>query len=302
MNAISKATNYTDSQLALIKRTVANGLSSDEFNMFVELCRRNRLDPFRGQASPVVFNARNAEKRRVALVVGIDGLRAIADRLDTYAPDENPPEYEIDEGRKGPTNPLGIVKCTVYANKLRADRWFRIPGVAYWDEFAPITDEWDWCDQSNKRKPTGKKTVGGKWAEMPRHMIAIAAERQALRKGWPDAFGDVYADEEVARHVEGDASEAVERLEAGERLKRIGGRAITFAVDPHQPLEAWPVGQVADRINEFLDGCEMLPRLEWFQSTNREALKQFWSDAPGDAHEVKKAMEAKIAKLKKEAA
>lgn len=302
MNAIAK---YSDSQLALIKRTVANGLTNDEFNMFVELCKRNRLDPFRGQASPVVFNAKNADKRRVALVVGIDGLRAIADRLDTYAPSEDAPEYEIDENLKGPTNPLGIVKCTVYVNKLRAGRWFKTPGVAYWEEFAPVTDEWAWCDQSGKRKPTGKKAVGGKWADMPRHMIAIAAERQALRKGWPDAFGDVYADEEVAKHTraeDGDASAAVERLEAGERAKRIGGRAITFAVDPHEPLEAWPVGKVADKITEFLDGCNMLARLEWFQSTNREALKQFWAESSGDALEVKKAIEAKARQLAQEAA
>lgn len=303
MNALAK-TKYSDAQLALIKRTVADGLTNDEFNLFIELCRRNGLDPFRGQASPIVFNAKREDKRRVALVVGIDGLRAIADRQDTYAPDESAPEYEYDESKKGDTNPLGIVKCTVYVNKLRSGRWFRTPGVAYWDEFAPVTDEWAWSDQKGKRAPTGKKTVGGKWAEMPRHMIAIAAERQALRKGWPDAFNDLYAPEEVEKTQEEwtSASEAVERLHAGERAKKIGGRAITFAVDPNEPLEAWPPGQVADKIMDFLEGAGGVAKIDWFERTNAEALKQFWADNKADALEIKRAIEQRRAELKREEA
>lgn len=299
MNAI---TNYTGNQLALIKRTVANGLSDDEFRMFIELCKRNQLDPFRGQASPIVFSKNNADKRRVALVVGIDGLRSIADRLATYAPSEDPATYEIDESKKGPLNPHGIVSCTVYVNKLRGDRWFKVPGQAFWEEFAPVTEEWAWNDQDGKRRPTGKKTLSGKWADMPRHMIAIAAERQALRKGWPDAFGETYAPEEVERtraNEEADPVDEISRIEAGERAKKIGGRAITFQMDPNEPLDAIPLGQIADRVSDFVKQCTSGKRLQWWASTNREALKQFWAEDSGDALEVKRLLETRQKELDK---
>jgi len=300
MNALAPSSRYSDAQLALIRRTIAADLGGNEFDMFIELCRRNGLDPFRSQASPIVFNAKNADKRRVALVVGIDGLRAIADRQDTYAPDEGEPEYEVDESLKGPANPHGIVKCTVYVNKLRANRWFRTPGVAFWDEFAPVTDEWAWDEQKGKRAPTGKKTLSGKWADMPRHMIAIAAERQALRKGWPDAFNDLYAPEEVARTREAEwtsASEAVERKAAGERVAKLGGRRITFQTDPQEPLVGWAPGEVADRVMEWLEGCGGTAKLDWFTRTNSEALKQFWGENQSEALEVKRAIERRHEEL-----
>jgi len=284
MNAL---TQYSPAQIALIKRTIANDLTPDEFEMFVELCKRNALDPFRGQASPIVFSAKSREKRRVALVVGIDGLRAIAERHDTYAPDEHPPEYEIDEALKSPTNPDGIVKCTVHVNKLRAGRWFRVPGVAFWTEFAPVTEEWAFDEAA------GKKSAGSKWADMPRHMIAIAAERQALRKGWPDAFNDLYAPEEVAQTTFETAAEALAHEEANARAKRAGGRALTFLLDPQHPLEAWPPGEVADKLMAFIRDCPGSAKLDWFRRTNRESLKQFWIENEGDALEVKQAMEAR---------
>ncbi|WP_022697881.1 phage recombination protein Bet [Euryhalocaulis caribicus] len=299
MNALSKPSEYSSSQLALIKRTAAAGLTDDEFSLFIELCRRNRLDPFRGEASAIVFSAKSQDKRRVALVVGIDGLRKIADRQDTYAPDEQPPEYEYDDSLKGPTNPLGIVKCTVYVNKLRKGRWFRTPGVAYWDEFCPVVDEWAYDQQAGKRKPTGKKMAGGKWGDMPRHMIAIAAERQALRKGWPDAFGDLYAEEEVERsETEPNAAEAVKNFEKQERLEAMGGaNAIMFQFDPNGDLERVPVGKVADRIMAHIEDCGTFSELKLFEQRNRHSLREFWANSQGDALEVRKALDAKLTSL-----
>jgi phage recombination protein Bet len=288
---------HSAQQLALIKRTVAAGLSDDEFSMFVELAKRNRLDPFRGQVSPIVFNAKKADKRRVALVVGIDGLRAIADRLGTYAPDEEPPAYVYRDDLKGDTNPLGIESCTVYCNKQRGDRWFRIPGVAHWSEFAPVQDEWGWDDQTGKRKPTGKQTVGGKWAEMPRHMIAIAAERQALRKGWPDSFGDLYAPEEVARE-DMDPIQAIREVERDNRAARIGGRGIMFQFDPQEPLETVKVGEAHDRLEAWIRDVTIAARLEWFVKTNAAALKQYWSEDADGCLDIRNQIQARLDELK----
>lgn len=297
MNAIVK---HTERQLALIKRTVAAGLSDDEFNMFVELANRNRLDPFRGQVSPIVFNAKNADKRRVALVVGIDGLRTIADRLETYAPDEAKPEYTIDESAKSPANPHGIIDCTVYVYKERKGRWFRVPGTARWDEFCPVTEEWA-DDGTGRRRPTGKKTPGGKWGDMPFHMLAIAAERQALRKGWPDSFADLYAPEEIERGiVDVDASAAVAKLEKDKRLAATGGRGLMFQFDPQGAIEKIPMGQVHSRLDEFVRDAGPAKRLEWFMEANQAALREFWAESKDEALDIKERADARLASLQAE--
>ena len=49
-------------------------------------------------------------------------------------------------------------------------------GEAYWDEFAPIADEWAFDQEERKRKPTGRKVLdaSGNWAKMPIVMITNA--------------------------------------------------------------------------------------------------------------------------------
>ncbi|MGA7326342.1 MAG: recombinase RecT, partial [Rhodomicrobium sp.] len=87
--------HFTPGDIALIRRAVAASCNDDEFRTFMHLCRRTGLDPLRRQCYAFVFHKDNKEQsfRKLTLVTGIEGLRAIAARSGGYRPDENEPTY-----------------------------------------------------------------------------------------------------------------------------------------------------------------------------------------------------------------
>lgn len=290
--------DYTGAQLALIKRTVAKDTNTDEFDLFMSVARMKGLDPFSKQISAIVFNKDKPDKRQMAIITGIDGIRAIAARSGRYRPDEDEPVIEYDPALKGPTNPLGIVKCVVkiyIADVARGGGWKPVAGVAYWDEFAPIKDEWAWDDAANKRKPTGKQTLDGNWPKMGRVMIAKCAESQALRRAFPEDLSGLYEDAELDRAsmIDVTPSEIIGTHETEGRLARIGaGNGIMFQFFPNTPLESVALGRIADRIIATVADYQSLQLLDWFESANQHPLREFWAREPGDALAVKKKIDA----------
>src|SRR6185295_18046875 len=131
-------------QLDLLRRTVAKDCTREEFDLFIEAAIQYGLDPFQRQIMPLVFSKDRPEKRRMVIVVGIDGQRLIAQRCGNYRPASQPTEFRYDRRRKRPTNPLGLVLARVtlfQQDDLGA--WFPVVGEAYWDELAPTRDEWE---------------------------------------------------------------------------------------------------------------------------------------------------------------
>lgn len=296
---------YNASQLDLIRRTVAKDTTSDEFSMFIEVCRRTGLDPFRKQIYAVVYSKDNPEKRRMSIIVGIDGLRALAARCRDYRPDDDPPVFIYDEAAKSNFNHLGIVSCAVKAYKRDEDgRWFPVVGVAYWDEFVPATDvfatnesgRWMKNEDGDYIVARRKLPATSNWAKMPRVMIAKVAESIALRKGWPEELGGVYSDEEVERSIvkerqsEMTAAEEIEHFEREQRIARLGGPSITFMFSGDEPLVAIPQGQAADRIIERAKTMTA-DDVGWFTARNADSLRQLWAYDKSAALEVKKALE-----------
>ena len=289
-----------NSALALIRRTVAADTTDDEFNLFISYCTSLKLDPRRRQIYALVYNKNNPQKRKMSIIVAIDGFRSIAARSGCYRPDEDEPRFEIDPEQKGPANPLGLVKAVVKVWQFAHGDWHPVSAVAYWDEYAPVKEEWA-QGEDGQRRPTGKREPDGKWKTMPRLMLSKVAEALALRKAWPDDFSGVYAEEEVDRSkvVELSASEAAAAGATQERMERIGGghRILIDWLD-NRPLDAVPVGSLADRIFAFIkDHAEEPSQILFFQERNRVGLKEFWAQSPGDALEVKKALEVAVNKV-----
>lgn len=300
MNAIT-AFDLSPRQIALVQQTVAKDCNADEFNLFMEAARSYGLDPFRKQIMPLVFgkNARDPSKRRMSIVVSRDGLRVIAQRCGNYRPASEKAEWEVDPALVGPTNPKGLVSCTVYLwQQDKQGNWFKVKGEAEWDEFAPVAEEWA-DDGTGNRRPTGKKVLdsSGNWAKMPKVMLEKCAEAQALRAGWPDQFGSIYAEEEMdrAKAIDLTAIEIVEHEREEQRLKAIGASdAITVTWGDGWALENVPVGQFADRAAEFIRENDAKTISRW-QQANNAGLRTFWARSPADAHDVKKLIEAKLA-------
>lgn len=315
MNTVTplRAREYTPAQLDLVRRTVAADCNHDEFNLFVEVCKRVGLDPFRRQIYAVVYNKDDAKKRKLSIITGIDGFRAVAARGGKYRPDENEPEIIYRDDLKDPdSNPLGIEKAVVTCWKYGPDgQWHPLKGVAYWDEFAPIQEGGSWVDSGEtwedsgrpKKvfKPNGTRKLTGQWPRMGRVMIVKCAEAQAIRKGWPEDLSGVYAPEEMARADIDDmsASEVIEQHRTDIRLAALNaGKSIPIQWKAGEAIEYVPDGQMHDRACAFIrDALE--PQLNAFMEINRHALQEYWARNKADALDVKKHIEARRSEFEK---
>ena len=292
--------DFSAAQLTTIKNTVAKDTNDLEFDLFMNAAKSYGLDPFRKQISAIVFNKDNPQRRQMAIIVGRDGLRAIAARCGDYRPAQGPAQITYDEAAKDTTNPKGIVSVgvTLYKQDNKGE-WHPVYGEAYWDEFAPIKDEWAWDAEAQKRQPTGKKAVDGNWSKMPIVMLTKCAEGQALRAGWPDQFGNLYAEEEMQAHTAKDITptEEIRQEAAHRRQNALGARAILMAMDETTgQLERVPIGSMADRCAEFIDANDAETVYRW-SIRNREPLREFWADQPNDALEIKRLIEKKTAEM-----
>lgn len=292
MNAIA----HTPRQIALIQNTVAKDCNNDEFNLFIEVARAKGLDPFLGQIIPMVFSKGNAAKRKMTIIISRDGQRVIAQRCGDYRPASKPPLYETDKELASPLNPHGIIAATVYLWKQdpKTAEWYEVAGQAFWDEFAPVKDEWAQGDDGRNYKTGNQKLDdSGNWCRMPRLMIAKCAEMQALRAGWPEQFTGLYDEAEMdrAKVIDMAASEIVEHEREETRLKAIAGNdAITVTWGDGWSLENVPVGQFMDRALEFIRESDWQAVGKW-ASANNAGLRMFWAKHPADALELKKAIE-----------
>lgn len=316
MNAVTKF-DLSGRQLALVKSTIAKDCNDDEFNLFMEVARAKGLDPFLGQIIPMIFSKGDSTKRKMTIIISRDGQRVIAQRCGDYRPASKPAVYEYDERLISPKNPIGIVSATVtlWKQDPKTSTWYEVAGQVFWDEFAPVKVEaeggFEWVETGetwpDSGKPKKKKVArgethetlddSGNWCRMPRLMIAKCAEMQALRAGWPEQFTGLYDEAEMdrAKILDLSASEIVQHEQEERRLKLTAANdAITVTWGDGWSLENVPAGQFVDRAVEFVNENDAATVRKW-QDANRAGLQMFWARHPGDALELKKRIEAKLA-------
>lgn len=281
--------NWTSKQLDTIKQTVARDTNPTEFDLFIEYAKVKGLDPFSKQVIAIVFNKDKPTKRQMTIITTQEGLRVMAARCGDYRPAETEPAFEYDEGKKSPTNPLGIVKCTttLWKQDNKGD-WHKVNGWAYWDEFAAVKEAWA-EDENGKWRPSGKITLEGNWGKMGRIMIAKCATMQALRAGWPEVFGGVYAEEELdrAKVIDLTASEMVEQQRVADQKRHVGmlSGEVPF-VDDGGTLVYVSGGQFADHLIKLAGAYTDKTQLESMRIRNREGLRRFWAEHKPDAMDL----------------
>lgn len=269
-------------QLDLIRRTVAKDCDPAEFDQFIHICKAVGLDPLRRQIYAFVFGKNNPAFRRMSVVTGIDGYRAIAERTKNYRPDTQAPRIEYSETAKDPKkNPLGIVRCEVTVFKYAHGEWFPVVGEAYWDEYAPIKG-----DALDDKKEN--------WRKMARVMIAKCAEAQAIRRAWPDDFSGLEVEEETDRRasLELTATELADEAAAAKRFEAIGGRnALTVDWCDGSPLVREPAGTFGDKVLAFIKANDPMTICA-FENRNAATLKEYWALDKSGALALKRAFDA----------
>lgn len=197
---------WNKQQVELLKRTVAQGLTDDEFLLFMYTCKRTGLDPFIKQIYAIKRFDSKEDSYRMTIQTGIDGYRLIADRTGKYAGCEKP-EFELD-----PNNPNQPLKATVTVYKMVDGEKCAFVGEARWNEFV-------------QRHPKTKELMG-RWADMGFNQLAKCAEAQAHRKAFPADLGSVITHDEAPvidlTVVEGTAGTPPEKAETHPEALYVG--------------------------------------------------------------------------------
>lgn len=178
-------TKWTGDQIELLKNTVCKGATDDEFKIFCYAVQRTGLDPFMKQIHAVKRWNAKANREDMAIQVGIDGFRLVADRTGAYAGNDEP----IFDNEVEPN------KATVTVYKMVQGVRCAFTASARWSEYYP-----------------GDK-MGFMWKKMPCVMLGKVAESLALRKAFPADLSGLYTNEEMAQ-ADRDTSQPARAMEA----------------------------------------------------------------------------------------
>lgn len=160
---------FNESQVALIKTTVARGTTNDQLALFLYTCKKTGLDPLAKQIHCIVRQTKNGPV--MSIQTAIDGYRLVADRSGKYAGNDDP-VYD---------NEITPTKATVTVYKIVSGVRCQFTATARWSQYYP------------------GDLQGFMWKKMPHLMLGKCAEALALRKAFPAELSGIYTNDEMAQ-------------------------------------------------------------------------------------------------------
>ncbi len=169
-----KSSNWTKEQIQLITRTVAKGATQDELALFLYTANKVGLDPLAKQIYFMKYHD------QITIITGIDGFRAIAERANDYAGQD---DVVFDAGKVYEKEPETPDKATVTVYRVKNGERVAFTATARWKEYKPAPPK-DFM-----------------WKKMPYLMLGKVAEALALRKAFPNDLSGLYIQDEMDKSV-----------------------------------------------------------------------------------------------------
>lgn len=179
------ALTFTRDQLELLKRTIARGTTDDEFALFLEACKRRRMDPFSKLIYPVKRWDKTEQREIMALQSSIDAFRLVADRSSSYAGQVGPHWCGKDGQWRDvwlDSEPPAAARVGVHKAEFKEPLF----AIALWSNYA-------------QRDKQGNVTRF--WKNMGPLMLAKCAEALALRRAFPEDLAGLYTSDEMHQAV-----------------------------------------------------------------------------------------------------
>lgn len=198
-------------RLDLIKKTYAKGTNDAEFELFISVCNRLRLDPMAGQiyCMPTSQGKGKDKVTTYKAVVGIDGFRSLADETGEYMGQTKPEWFDetiVDSTGKQVggwvdvwfgSNPPVAARIGIHRRGF-VEPLYR---VARYDAYVQMTYD---------------GTPNWMWGKMHAEQLLKCAESVALRAAFPRKLAGVYTTDEMAQAES--AERATERPKVDGRL------------------------------------------------------------------------------------
>ncbi len=191
-------TQFSDSQIELIKKTIAKGATDDELALFMATCKKTGLDPFSRQIYMIERRFKDKDGSwacKMEIQASIDGFRVIAERTGLYQGQDGPYWCGSDghwtDVWLGADHPAAA-KIGILKKGFTQPLW----AVAKWESYVQTYQD------GNATKM---------WQKMGDTMIAKCAESLGLRRAFPNDLSGIYTTEEMLQ-VEG--AEPVKQLPA----------------------------------------------------------------------------------------